>query len=168
MALFQFLTWRGARGRSRFFEFALYWLSAASLPIIYYGLILDTGFAEIPLNHSLLRYHMEFHRYEPLTPATGARTYWQAFGLGLPLAALGLARAVRRGRWRDSDRLFACWLAASLWTLAMPFLFPRFLLYSLPPFAYFAALAAEWLAKKDWPFVDKRARGSQPLSAAGQ
>ncbi len=118
---------------------------AALGPLVYYGLVLDTGFAEIAANHRLMRYHGEYHQYEPLGLVSGLKTYWAAFGWGLPLAGIGLAWAVRRRPWRDADRLFLAWTLASLWTLTAPYIFPRFLIFSIPPFAYLCARGLESL-----------------------
>ena len=145
---YQIWTWRlkeaPAQG-NRWAQFLSFWGLAATLPLVYYGLLLDTGFGEILANHRLIYYAEKYHGYEPLRLASGLRTYWTAFGVGLPLAVIGLARAVRARTRTQADRFFLAWFAGSLWTLTLPFLFARFLVFSIPPFAYLAVRGCEEL-----------------------
>lgn len=126
---------------------AVFWMTALMLPLAYYGLVLDTGFAELPANHSLLYYHQQLHKeYEALTPWTALKTYWQAFSIGLPLAGIGAVLTLSRWRtWGEAEAFFLFWMAGSLVTLTMPYIFPRFLIFSIPPFAFMAMRGAEWV-----------------------
>lgn len=134
---------RGAR------QMVVFWGATAILPLVYYGFALDTGFAELPANHKLLYFHQQLHKeYEALTVWSGLKTYWQAFSIGLPLAILGMFSLILR--WRtlsDADRFFVCWFAGSLLTLTMPYIFPRFLIFSIPPMAYLAVKGCEEISR---------------------
>ncbi len=127
---------------------AIFWAMSAVFPLWYYGLVLDTGFAEITANHSLLEYHQQFHGtkdYPPLTFLNGLQTCWTAFGVGLVLIALGIAGAARDRFRSDADRFFVCWLVGSLWTWTLPYVFVRFLIFTIPPAAYFSARGVGFL-----------------------
>jgi len=133
----------------------LFWGIAAILPLIYYGTILDTGFAELQANTALLKFHQELHHYESLTLRSGVRIYWHVFGLGLIFALLGLWGMIRSFRkWSESDWFFVCWFVGTLLTLTMPYIFERFLLFSIPPFAYLTVQGLRFIM----PHVMRRLR----------
>ncbi|MCX7048751.1 MAG: hypothetical protein NTX50_25100, partial [Candidatus Sumerlaeota bacterium] len=119
----------------------IYWFFAALLPCIWYYLFLQGMFTEVFAFKSSHLYQQSLQSYPP-TAQTWARDLWQVFNWAWLLVLIGLARRIRRGLPTAADRFCLIWLLVGLLPLALPYIFPRFFQYLIPPAAWFATGSA--------------------------
>ncbi|MBN1866312.1 hypothetical protein JW916_03370 [Candidatus Sumerlaeota bacterium] len=148
IALYQ-LQLYGARPRHRFAmrnAVVVFWIAAAALPTVYYGLVIDGGFGEIAGSFAgHLKSSAFLENYEETSVRGAARALWAAFGVGLPFALAGMILQLRPGgRVPGATGFFLLWLLGCLTVFTLPYLYPRFLIYTIPPLAWFAAEALVW------------------------
>jgi hypothetical protein len=153
--LFQVVHLWGCDARRRWAtRCALYWLAAAVLPFLYYAFVIDGGFGEIARN---LREHIDSRGILSdylRSDARGAATAFGAvYGWGLAPALLGLVLVWAKWRkFRSVAPLFSLWILGGCSVFLLPYLYPRFLVYTIAPTAWFAAtaiwLGIRWLRKK--------------------
>lgn len=126
---------------------AVFWCLAAALPVFYYGLVLDGGFAEISKNFKQhLASQTILEGFERRGIAGTVRVLWAVFGVGLVPAAAGMALSLRRrARIAHSAVFFAVWLLGCATVFTLPYFYPRFLVYMIPGMAWFAAEALRQL-----------------------
>lgn len=133
----------------RVFKSLPMWAGALAWPAIYFGLVAEGGFRELFTNFDNHLAQDEINPFEPLTLSTGFRDLAVVFSLaGLGAVAAGLAAgSVDRFRSR-ADRLMICWVVGCLPVFTLPYIFPRFLMYFIPPFAYWSIRVATFLRPK--------------------
>ena len=128
----------------------LFWCLAAALPVFYYGLVLDGGFAEISKNFKQhLASQAILDGFERRGIAGTVRALWAVFGVGLVPAAAGMALSLRRRAGiARSAVFFAVWLLGCATVFTLPYFYPRFLVYMIPGMAWFAAEALRQLGMR--------------------
>lgn len=120
-----------------------FWLGAAVLPVWYFGGVSEGGFGELFSNFDQHLSQQELNQFEPLSLASGVRDLWTVFSAGLPLALLAIA-AGAVGRFRSrAEKLFLCWAIGCLPVFSLPYIFPRFLQFFIPAFAFWIATLAD-------------------------
>lgn len=119
-----------------------FWVGAAVWPLVYFGFVSDGGFAEIFENFSDHLRQQEINQFESLTLASGIRDLWVVFSVGLPLGIAGLVYSSARRLPSKADRLFLAWAIGCLPVFTLPYIFPRFLQFFIPAFAFWTALMA--------------------------
>lgn len=130
------------------------WAGAALVPAFYFGLVAEGGFGELFTNFDNHLDQEQLNRFEALTWSTGFRDMRVVFSLaGLVAVAAGLAAAAG-GRFRSrADRFMLCWSLGCLPVFTLPYIFPRFLKYFVPSFAYWSvrlvAFLAQWRARRE-------------------
>ncbi len=125
-------------------RYACFWTIAAILPLLYYALILDGGFAEISQN---LRQHVGSQEilegYLQTTPSGIFRGLFITFHIGIILATLGVLFAILQKRVQSPSHIFfLLWFIGAATVFLLPFFYPRFLIYMIPTIAWFGAHAS--------------------------
>lgn len=128
------------------------WGAAALWPAVYFGLIAEGGFGELFTNFDNHLAQDEKNPFEPLTLSSGVRDMTVVFSaLGLGAVALGLAAASAERFRSRADRFMACWAVGCLPVFTLPYIFPRFLKYFIPSFAYWSVRVAGFPRRKSKP-----------------
>lgn len=125
------------------------WVGAAVWPVVYFGGIAEGGFRELFTNFDNHLSQEQLNEFEALTWATGFRDMRVVFsGLGLAAVAIGLAAGAATRLQSRADRFMACWAVGCLPVFTLPYIFPRFLKYFVPSFAYWSVRALEKLRQR--------------------
>jgi hypothetical protein len=125
------------------------WAGMTLWPLMYFGGIAEEGFGEILSNFGNHLQQEDLNLFEPLTWSTGLRDMVVVFSaVGLGAVAIGLAVGAS-GRMRSrADRFMLAWAIGSLPVFLLPYIFPRFLKYFIPSFAYWSVRFLEYLRQK--------------------
>lgn len=116
----------------------LYWGVALSLPLWYYGSVISGGLAEILTNFWEHLDTQQIQSYPSLTLPLAVQNLWTVFGPLLLLSIPGFFYALRRRLSSPGDFLCFFWLLGATSTFTMPYVFPRFFQYMIPPVVYFS------------------------------
>jgi hypothetical protein len=149
LALFTLMDGPVREAGLRVFRSLPMWAGAAAWPLFYFGGIAEGGFGEIVSNFGNHLEQEGLNVFEPLTWSTGWRDLRVVFSAaGLGAAAVGLAMGAA-GRMRSrADRFMLAWSIGCLPVFLLPYIFPRFLKYFIPSFAYWSVRLAEYLRQK--------------------
>lgn len=125
------------------------WGAALIWPVMYFGGVAEGGFREIFANFGNHLTQDELNPFEPLTLTSGFRDMTVVFSLlGLGAVAVGLAAASARRFESRADRFMLAWTVGCLPVFALPYIFPRFLMYFIPSFAWWSLRVLDFIGEK--------------------
>jgi hypothetical protein len=143
LPMFCFLIYLLARRRVSPSRVFVFWVAAAALPFVYYAFIIDKGFAEISMNFSQ---HLASQNLPAEDKLTGyyersfegiGQGFAAVFGVVWPfVAAFGIIHVLTRKPFATKGVFFLLWLLGGSTAFLLPYFYPRFLIYMIPPMAW--------------------------------